>query len=64
MAGIRMSPERLKELLVAERQFLDLLPDLDKLEQCGEDCSLEREAVRVKVEQISKLKQHFAPEGF
>ena len=64
MPGIRMSPERYRELLTAERNFLDLIPDLDKLEQCGEDCTMEREAVRVKVEQISKLKQHFAPEGF
>jgi hypothetical protein len=59
-----MSPERYQQLLAAERNFTDILPDLDNLEQCGEDCTAEREIIKSRIEQIAKLKQHFKPQGY
>lgn len=64
MPGTRMSPERYADLLEKERLFHDLLPEFDKLEQCGEDMTAERELCRSKLEQISNLKKHFKPQGY
>lgn len=61
MSKTRLSRERYDELLRAERIFTDLLPDLDKLEQCGEDCEGMKQVVREAMEQSAKLKQYFAP---
>lgn len=61
MAKTRLSRERYNELLAAERIFTDLLPDLDKLEQCGEDCEGMKQIVRESLEKSAKLRQFFAP---
>lgn len=61
MAGVRLSQERYDELILTERMMLEMLPDLDKLEQCGEDCTVEKQAVANKVQQITKIKEHFSP---
>jgi hypothetical protein len=61
MAKIKLSRERYAELLSAERLFHDLLPDLDNLEQCGEDCQAMRQVVQDEMKRIEKIKQFFAP---
>lgn len=61
MAKIRLSRERYNEMLAAERIFHDLLPDIDNLEQCGEDCLAMRQVVQEELDRISKVKQYFAP---
>jgi bacterioferritin-associated ferredoxin len=61
MAKISLSRERYTELLAAERTFHDLLPDIDKLEQCGEDCQAMRQVVQEEMARIAKVKQFFAP---
>jgi hypothetical protein len=60
---LRLSHERYNELLAAERVYTDLLPEFDKLDQCGEDCQMERELTSQKLAQISKLKQFYAPDA-
>lgn len=64
MSGTRMSPERYQELLVAERTYTDLLPEFDKLEQCGENCDTEKALIKSRLEQMAQLKLHFKPLGF
>lgn len=59
MADIRLDRQRYDELIKTERDLLELLPVMDKLEECGEDCSSIKEVVRQYVERIGKVKQHF-----
>lgn len=61
MAKITMSKEQYQNVTKAERQLTDVLPDLDKLEDCGVDCSAAKEHVKQELARASKLKQHFAP---
>ena len=63
MAKTRLSPERYRELLKAERDLVDILPDIDDLEACGEDCQAYRDIHRESIDRIGKLKQFFKPIG-
>lgn len=61
MAKVTMTKEQYQNLSKSERQLTETLPDLDKLEDCGVDCAVPKQHVQQALAQISKLKQHFAP---
>jgi len=56
----KLPTELINELKRSERALMDLLPELDKAEQCGIDCQEYRTIRDEAVERISKLLQHFA----
>lgn len=59
--AITLSQERYSELLEAERLLHDVLPDLDKLEECGVDCQQARAAYQESMGKITAIKARFAP---
>jgi len=61
MAKTVLTNEQYAKLLEAERVIHDVLPDLDKLEECGVECQAYREGLRQKQQQIEAIKQNFAP---
>lgn len=51
------------ELVVrAERDLREASILLDKLEQCGEDCSLMKERLLAGLKRAEKVREHFAPQ--
>jgi hypothetical protein len=60
---IKISKKNYDELLRAERAFHDLHADLDKLENCGIDCTVMRDGIAQQLAQIAALKQNFAPDS-
>ena len=61
MGKIKLTKERYQQLLKAERELLDLLPEYDKLEECGVDCTSLRQVNADRLPQIAALKKHYAP---
>jgi len=58
---IRLSPESYQGLLVAERNLHDLIPEMDKMEDCGIDCVTYRAALKEMLDRIEKMKLYYAP---
>lgn len=61
MAEIKLSKERYAELLRAERALLDLLPEYDKAESCGIDCSPLKALHDEYMERIQSIKDNYGP---
>lgn len=61
MAGFNLSPERAIELAQRQRELHDILPELDKLEQCGVDCTAPHEILRDAQNKIAKLLEFYGP---
>lgn len=61
MERIELSEEHVNSLVQADRDLGELLPYYDKLEECGVNCTAWREINLDKRNQISKLREHFAP---
>ncbi len=59
MGKIKLDPERVAALKVAQRNLHDILPDIDALEQCGVDCTIPREQYIKSHDQIEKILQLF-----
>ena len=59
MAKIKLSKARLQELLAAERKLLELLPEYDKVEECGVDCLQFRQVTDDRLKQIAAIKKNF-----
>lgn len=61
MSKVQLTNEQYAKLLDAERTIHDILPDLQKLEECDVDCQQFRAQVEQRQRQIAALKQNFAP---
>ena len=61
MAKVTLTNEQYAKILEAERAIHDVLPDLDKLEECGVECQAYRDGLRQKQEQIEAIKRNFGP---
>lgn len=59
--AIALTPLAYSELLESERLLHDVLPDIQKLEECGVECQQMRAAVQEALGKVSALKQRFAP---
>lgn len=57
--AIKLPREMVDELKRSERALNDIIPELDKGEQCGIDCQEYRSIRDEAAERISKLIQHF-----
>jgi len=49
----------LETLVEQERKLLDLLPEFDKAEECGENCQLLRELAQKELKRIQAIKSNF-----
>ena len=61
MAKLKMSEKSYSNLISAERKLLDNLPEYDKLDECGADCSALRAMTQEYLDKIAKMKQYYAP---
>ncbi len=61
MKHITIPKEQFAGLLQAERDLHDLLPEIDKAEECGIECQEFRRVHGEVMENITKLKQNFGP---
>lgn len=61
MGKIKLSRERYDELIAAERKLNDLLPEYDKLEECGVDCTAFRQINAERLPQIAAIKKNYGP---
>ena len=61
MAKIRLTRDQDAELARQQRELQDILPEIDKYEQLGEDATLFRETHREAMERITKLRTLFGP---
>lgn len=59
MGKIRLEPDRIAALKVAQRGLHDILPDIDALEKCGVDCTVPRETYTMAHDQIEKILRLF-----
>lgn len=62
MAKFVLPPEQQQSILNAERTLHDLLPELDKSEECGVDCQAYRSAVKEMQGRIEAMKRNFFPQ--
>lgn len=58
---VKLSPESFNNLLQAERNLHDMLPEFDKAEECGIECQYLREGARDILERMAKMKQYYKP---
>jgi hypothetical protein len=56
-----MSKQHYDALIQAERKFREVLPEFDKMEDCGEDCTEIRQLVTDRLGKIEALKRNYAP---
>lgn len=61
--GYQMTPESYSKLLATERNLTDLITEVDKAESCGIECQGYRNSIEAQLNQISLLKQTYAPKG-
>ena len=58
---IVLPPEHVAGLHQSQRELTDLLPELDKAEECGIDCQLYRQSLQEALEQANNLLKNFGP---
>ena len=58
--AIKLPADQVAELRRSERTLMDILPEFDKMEQCGIECQELRAARDEAAERIGKLLQYFA----
>lgn len=51
------------KLLETERELHDILPEMDKAEECGIECQEYRRLHREAMERIEKIKINFGPDS-
>jgi len=56
-----ISKAQYEQLLRDERALTDMLPTLDSLEDCGEDCTSARAFIQQARDRITAIKRNFAP---
>lgn len=61
MQGTRLNPEQFQKVLSTERSLHDILPEMDKFEECGGDCQALRAAAQDMLAKIQKVKQYYNP---
>lgn len=61
MGKIKLAKDDLAKLITAERELHDLLPEMDKGEECGIDCQEFRRVHAEAMERITALKKNFGP---
>lgn len=61
MKHIILTNEQHASLIKAERDLHDVLPDMDKAEECGIDCQEFRRLHGEAMERIEALKRNFGP---
>lgn len=59
MQPFKLPAEAINALREADRELHDILPELDKADQCGIECREYRRVVQEQREQISKLLQNY-----
>lgn len=63
MAQPTLTRDQMTALNNMERQLNDSLTTLDKLEDCGQDCSAMKGLIAESLQRSAKLRQHFAPKN-
>ena len=61
MSKIKLTQEQVIALQTAQRELHDIIPEIDKAEQCGIDCQLYRQLQQEATDRISKMIEHFGP---
>jgi len=59
MAPIKLDAKTVAKLREAQRDLHDILPEFDKLEQCGEDCQIYRQVHAEAGQRIEALLKHY-----
>lgn len=59
MQDIKLPADKYTELLVAERKLREQIPNFDKLEACGEDCTPMRVMIAEELKRIEAIKKNF-----
>lgn len=54
-----LTDEHRRQIIEAERDIQAILPIIDALEDCGTDCGEVREAAKMTLAKLAKLRQHF-----
>jgi hypothetical protein len=58
---IKLPTEMVAKLQQAQRQLTDILPEFDKLEQCGGDCAEFRRLHQEYLSRATALLQNYGP---
>lgn len=61
--AVKLSGDQVKQLRQSLRSLHDVLPDLDKGEKCGIDCSEHRAVVEKLRTQIEAILHHFGSDA-
>lgn len=61
MAKYTLPKPNYDELVKAERDLHDILPEFDKLEECGVDCQEMRNVREEALKRSAAIKKHYAP---
>lgn len=61
MDHIKLPNEQFAKLLQAERDLHDILPEMDKADECGIDCQEFRRLHSEMMDNIAGLKKNFGP---
>jgi hypothetical protein len=58
---LKLDSKSYANLLDAERKLLSNLPEFDRLDECGSDCSELRAMTQTWLGQIAKMKEYYSP---
>ena len=61
MAKIKLSKENYAGLLQSERLLHDILPEMDKAEECGIECQEFRRVHAEAMQRIEAMKRNYGP---
>ena len=61
MSKLKLGKEDMAKLTTAERDLHDILPEMDKAEECGIDCQEFRRMHGEAMSSIEALKRNFGP---
>ena len=63
MHKLMLPPDKIAELKQRQRELHDILPEIDKLEQCGQDCSAEHEVLQEAQRRITNILKFYGPDS-
>jgi len=58
-----LNADHYDKLVAAQRQYHDLLPEMDRAEKCGVDCQHQRAMAKKHFDAISNLLAEYFPQG-
>lgn len=58
---IKLPADKVADLQTAQRSLTDLLPELDKAEECGIECQELRSHVQERLQQVELLLTNYGP---